>query len=340
MRIALVSSTWTTHRRSARENTCEIRAQELASLGHEVHAITTGDPQVGVRQDFDGLAVHHCEGQPGRWSGRFAEECRAICEAIKPDILHLEDFEPTLRWWESRPGCVRRIGCTLHESLLGWLKTIDALYAHDKIRRIPSELVGDARLRAELAAVLSFDHVAVTCRKDLMDGEQYYPGAKLALVYNPVGSRFFRPRSDKMPQRPCFLVASSPFTHRHGHRDAERAGELAGYAVQVVAGSGPNKVPGLLDASTGAIVPSYQTWGLSMSACEALARCRPAIVYAGTGIAYEEFRGLEGLVVVNPGDIEAMAAAMQLWMPRVEYGVADRFRPEIHTTKWLELMES
>ncbi len=76
-----------------------------------------------------------------------------------------------------------------------------------------------------------------------------------------------------------------------------------------------------------------------MSACESLARCRPVIAYSGTGIAYEEFRGLEGVVVTEAGDVESLASAMRRKLPRVEYGVADRFRPEIHATKWLEVME-
>ncbi len=250
MKIVLVSSTWTTHRRSARENTCEIRADQLGSLGHEVHVVTTCDPKIEMRQQ-DHHLLHLCDSEPGRWTRRFADECTMICEAVKPDIIHLEDFEPTLRWWESRPGGARRVSCTLHESLPGWVKTVHALHAKGKIERVPTALISESRIAAEREAVLSFDRVAVGCRQDMIHGEAYYPGAKLVLIYGPVGGRFYRPRSDKMPQRNCFAVASSPFTHRHGHRDIEKASEQSGVSAHLITDGWPSKMPGLLDSYTG-----------------------------------------------------------------------------------------
>ena len=337
MRIALVSSSYVDHKRSVKEHAIEARAIELARLGHEVHVLTTRSPKVRCEIN-DGVTVHYLEGEPGRWTEMFAHECLVLCRALKPRILHLEDFEPTLPFWLDKQIEAAAVATTLQETLAGWAGTVAML---QKSGKLPDKLKGtilESRLRAEQDAIESFQHVIVTCARDLIRYDSLFPGNKPELIYNPIASRFFRPKSERLHQG-FYLLVGSKLTWKYGSRDAEQAAYAVGAGLQVITQSRPEKVPGFMDACKGVIVPSFSQWGLSMSACEALARCRPAICYAPSGACYESKWGLDGIVSVPAGDTGALIEELNKPLPVVHSGAADAFRPEVHATRWLEAMD-
>lgn len=345
MKIALACRIHPFHRPGGMPSVFRDRSHALAAAGHEIHVLTTSISRRGrgSESEDNGVIVHHVPCRREINSAEFAEHCRRHCESWRPDIIHLDSYDPHNLWWQDHPGGAKRTACTLHGFGTGAFLTRWNLY---RTRGGPAPQFDAADTKREAEIVSKFDvAIGISLHEHWMLRDMLGVfNAKL--VYNPIPGYFFNGQAspytptpqDSGARKRRFLCAAISGQDVRGFHIAKEAARLAGVELDVISGVRREDMPAAYDRCDGLVLPTCWGQGFDLTCAESLARLRPVICSAvGSYLRESESGGMCGNCVTVPvGDIDALAAAMRGPLPWVTLAAAWQHKPEIHAQNWLE----
>lgn len=336
MRILLVSfhgfGELVVHRRGL---CCTVRAGELQRLTHEVHVVAPGAAYT-VECDSGVMVYRTPKSELLALAGKLA------LETVLPDLIHL-DGTPPPGWRNHLPAGRCRVSVTPDSLSLGaLLADVNLTVRTERVSHSPQ--INAARLREETELLRLADRVVAPSRFEwwmLRDG---YGLEGVTLVYDAVpGVCFFNPSPvlpDGAGHRAVFCSMGDPAA-ACGHRAAMFGCRDAGWQLQECDGCSPGKLPLVIDGAGVLLCPGYIAQGIPTAVPFALARRRPVVATATGSMLYEvESGNMPGIVLIEPGSHEQLAVALGRALPEVPCWVADRFRPEVHATRWLDAVGS
>lgn len=332
MRIVLVCRAHPFLRAGGMPFVVEDRAKALAACGHEVHVLTTGGSRNDLRR-VDGYHLHLLDCERMAYSRAFAAECRDACESLRPDVIHLDSFDPDHLWWTGRPGGANRTAVTMHgighgvgwgSLLTQWNLYLDGTGPKPEFDLRALKRHRDALAHADIAIAIS--------RHELWIMRDTYALSKerTSLVRNPIPSYFFEGVRPPNPAGYVLCAGNRGTSGNRGFANAERAARRAKAGFHVVHDVARADMPAVYDAARALALPTYWSQGYDLTVAEALARRRPVIASHTGSYAREE---IPGLVTFSRGDEDAMAALLRD-PPDVPEGVVDDHRPEKHAEVW------
>lgn len=353
MRIVSVCRGYPTHKPGGMLFVVQDRAEALVALGHEVHVVTTGyqpvtkSPGKGPTE-LNGVHLHHLDCNQLQYTDRFATECVRKVKELKPDILHLDSFDPQRLWWTElnpRP----RTAVTMHGMRIG-----ERLTSYNRWMLGQEKIPGppDALLEREARALREcFDRVIAISQWERLQLLSMYnvPRAKVRFVYNPIAPYFYStprkpPPTTDFPKFLCVAVSG------HDHRNfslAMSVAEEVGYMLEIVKDKPRTEMPEIYDNAHGLIIPTTYAKGFDLTFAEALARQRPVI--CSTSAPYLlEAEGYQNrydspfpVCYVNMGSRADLQHGMRIALEGHAPGIAppEQHKPEYHAKQWLWAVE-
>lgn len=317
------------------------RSLALAAAGHNVHVLTTSLSRRGRGSESDdhGVSVHHMPCSREINSREFAEHCRKHCEVWRPDIIHLDSYDPHNLWWEDHPGGAKKTACTLHGFGTGAFLTRWNLY-RTRGGKTPVFDPIDTKREAEITS--KFDVVIGISRHEQWMLRDMLGIFDAKLVYNPIPGYFFdspTPPPDKTARKRRFLCAAVSGQDIRGFHIAKEAGRIAGVDLDVISGVRREEMPDVYDRCDGLVLPGCYAQGADLTVSECAARLRPSIISAtGSYLRESESGGIweKCSVLVPVGDTDALAKAMLAPLPVVPHGLMGIHKPEAHSAAWLQ----
>lgn len=326
VRIALSCRAYVTNSHGGMENVCADRAEELARQGHDVHVVTGGEPQV---TEHNGVAVHQVGGKPYPYTDELAAGSVAACEALRPEILHLDSFDCMRPWWRDRPGKPRVVATTYHGG--GWGKVLTDWNAFRVGMGGPPTIKADHLLAQARCVATTFDRVIAIGHWEQLLLRTTMHRLDARLVYNPIAPCFFEGPFCE-PGDSVLMVTRDKV---RGYEIAQAAAAKAHVHLEVAEGYTREQMPAVFDGCKALILPTLRADGFDLTVAEALARRRPVLA-SGTGSYLME--RCDGYHIVPVWHVDALAARMRQDLPEVSPYAADRHRPKNHVFDWLEAL--
>lgn len=337
MKIMLVCRVYAAHRRGGMPHVVQDRAHALLAAGHDVLVVTTGygKSKSEAKPPSDGVPVIYTGSPPEVYSADFASSCAFQFVHYKPDILHLDSFDGSNRWWEQVAIGKARTACTLHGFGWGAFLTKWNLYRCGLGGKPDFDPEGLARE----AKHLGFFNTVIGVSLHEVDMLRLAYGLDAKLVYNPIAKYFFDPPFKHPPLTPRFLcVAHSGKTVR-GFDIAQKAAAAIGVEMGVINDLPRRSLPAVYDGCTALVLPTFYAQGYDLTVAEALARRRPVIVSEIGSYTREAAAGQEGLHTFPLNDVKALTEIMRRKLPAAGEHAAAKHYPQTHARKWLEAIE-
>lgn len=329
---------------------CQVRAEALASLGHEVHVVTSYDSRTAGTTGGDSVlgytnypyrepAIHHRnltihyvgEAPAHQWSAELGLAARQLAFDLKPDIVHCDSFDRRRPFWLGVPF---RTAITCHGFGQGsWLTKCNLARA----KGLPLPPRPDEELNAEAGVLGTADVVIGVSRHECNMLRGDYGLANVKLVPNPIPDYFFTPLS-AAPQT-YFLSAAISGQDIRGFAQAKEACRLAGVPFREARGIRREDMPAVYDGAKALLLPTAYSQGHDLSVAESRARGVPAIV-SNVGSYLTEAEPFDCLV--RPLNVEDMVIAIRSWRePDRETirAAADAHRPAYHAVAWLDAVQ-
>lgn len=288
------------------ENVVHDRAVALRALGHEVFVV-------------------HAEDH--RYSDTFARLCIERCDALKPELIHLDSYDGARPWWVDRP---ERVALTLHGNPWSYFFTKWNLWMHAGGKEPGMSYSATRRAlecirKADVVIVISEYERGLLCDTC---------GVDVRTVYNPIAPYFFDTPQAEWPQGGYFLSVGGS-TKRRGFDLARAAAATIGVEWRHATTVPREEMVEVYDGCRALVLPTFRTDGFDLVVHEALARGRPAII-SRLGAYRSE---AEGAILVPPGDVEALCEAMRRCQPplaKARMRARLRHLPARHARTWLE----
>lgn len=318
MRIVITSQRYVMHGEGAAVLAAHDRATALVRLGHEVHVITSVNPDEQPKS-LDGVRLHYLGLDLKAHPDDFGLACRKTALSLKPDLLHVEQPGIGRFWWVGIPA-----------------KLSAAIQSPATPEQRP-DLIERERL-----AYAEFDTVVTPGFHQAARAIKRYGLRNFPALSRPLPGRFFED-TIAPPNPHAALVVSGSGSDGELTCDTKLGEEIAlraGYFPRTMHAMSRGKRLASYDAAAVVIVPVTSARGLGVETVEAMARQRPVVAFSCTSMEAEAAGrdGLPGVRLVKSAG-EMVEVLKRRAFRAAAHGEADRFHADLHVSHWLAAVE-